>query len=155
MSNKIKYVHTNIVARDWRKLAQFYINALECKPRYPERDLSGEWVDRVTGLKDVNIKGIHLKLPGYEKGPTLEIFEYNLKSHPTAKVRINGPGLAHIAFHVEDMESVLRKVKKHGGSQLGDLVEQEIEGVGTIKVVYTHDIEGNIVELQHWKLLKH
>jgi predicted enzyme related to lactoylglutathione lyase len=153
MNPKIKFVHTNIVARDWQKLARFYIEVFGCEPRYPERDFSGEWVDRVTGLKDVNIKGIHLKLPGYEKGPTLEIFEYNLKSHPTSKVRINGPGLAHIAFHVEDMESVLNAIKKHGGNQVGDLVEQEIEGIGTIKVVYARDVEGNIVELQHWKFI--
>ncbi|MFZ5652735.1 MAG: VOC family protein [Bacillota bacterium] len=43
MNSNIKYVHTNIVARDWKKLSQFYIDVFDCKPVYPERDLSGDW----------------------------------------------------------------------------------------------------------------
>ena len=51
------------------------------------RDLSGEWLDRATGLKNAHIKGIHLRLPGYgEGGPTLEIFQYD----PAKSSGING-----------------------------------------------------------------
>jgi hypothetical protein len=41
-----------------------------------ERNLKGERVDALTGLEKANIRGIHLKLPGFEDGPTLGIFEY-------------------------------------------------------------------------------
>ncbi len=76
MKSSIKYVHTNIVAEDWKKLAHFYIDVFQCRIKPPERDLSGEWLDTLTSIKNVVIKGVHLELPGYIDGPTLEIFSY-------------------------------------------------------------------------------
>ena len=74
----MKFIHTNIIASDWRKLADFYIKVFGCKEVYPKRDLRGEWIDRGTGIRDVHVEGVHLILPGYnEDGPTLEIFQYN------------------------------------------------------------------------------
>jgi len=61
-------------------LADFYIRVFDCKPRPPERDLSGEWVDKLTGLPNTKIKGIHLLLPGYDiDGPTLEIIDAEIE----------------------------------------------------------------------------
>ena len=88
----IKYVHTNIVARDWRKLSGFYINVFECKPQYPERDLSGEWIENLTNIPNVKVKGIHLRLPGYENGPTLEIFGYEPDDLRSNEPKINQQG---------------------------------------------------------------
>jgi hypothetical protein len=36
-----RYVHTSLVARDWKTLAKFYIQALDCKRKLPERNLKG------------------------------------------------------------------------------------------------------------------
>ena len=79
--NSIKYVHTNLVAKDWKSLAQFYIKVFGCKRKPPERNLSGKWLDTLTALKNANVKGIHLQLPGYGQkgGPTLEVFSTQLK----------------------------------------------------------------------------
>ena len=133
---KIKFVHTNIIAKDWKKLAQFYINVFGCQPVYPERDLAGEWIDQATGIKDVRIRGIHLRLPGYEDGPTLEIFQYDKQIESDSPPAINRPGFAHIAFLAEDVQSFYDKLLENGGSKLGDIVEKEIEGVGVLTVVY-------------------
>lgn len=46
----IKYVHTNILANDWKKLSQFYMDVFGCKPVYPERDLEGKWIDKMTDI---------------------------------------------------------------------------------------------------------
>lgn len=62
----IKYAHTNIVAKDWRRLSDFYFKVFDCKPVFPERDLSGKWIEKVTNIDNVSIKGIHLTLPGYD-----------------------------------------------------------------------------------------
>ena len=94
----IKYVHTNIISEDWKKLAQFYIDVLKCTPVPPERSLSGDWLDKGTGVKNAELNGIHLRLPGYgENGPTLEIFQYTKmeeKPEPTA----NRKGLGQIIY---------------------------------------------------------
>jgi len=151
MNNSIKYVHTNIVARNWEELAQFYIDVFDCDPVYPERDMSGEWIDRITGIKNTHIEGIHLKLPGYGNGPTLEIFEYKPNSNDQKEHIINTYGLAHIAFHVDDVDETLDKVLRFGGSKYGQLVEKEMKDLGTLTIIYTRDPEGNIVEIQNWK----
>jgi len=147
----IKFVHTNIIAKDWEKLAQFYIKVFGCEPVYPERNLNGKWIDQVTNLEGVHIRGIHLRLPGYIDGPTLEIFEYNKKIKENELAAINRPGFAHIAFLVDDVEFYLNKTLEHGGSRLGELVEKEIEGIGVLTVVYARDPEENIIEIQNWK----
>ena len=41
MTITARYVHTNLIARDWRVLARFYQEVLGCVPVPPERDLSG------------------------------------------------------------------------------------------------------------------
>jgi len=156
---KTKFSHVNLVSSDWRKLADFYIKVFDCRPKLPERNLSGEWLDKLTDLQDVHIKGIHLLLPGGDHGeesasasagPTLEIFQYDHNKTNTQK-NINLEGFGHIAFAVENVEEKLQLLLEHGGSTVGELIDTEIEGVGRISVVYAKDPEGNIIEIQKWE----
>ncbi len=149
--NNIKYVHTNIIAENWRKLAQFYIDVFACKPTYPERDLSGDWIDKMTMINNVRIKGIHLSLPGYENGPTLEIFEYKPDNPAEGKPIINRQGFGHLAFHVDSVEDVLKSLLDNGGEQLGELVNKDYGEFGILTAVYARDPEGNIIEIQNWQ----
>ncbi|QTL97469.1 VOC family protein [Iocasia frigidifontis] len=146
----IKYVHTNIIARDWKKLSQFYINVFDCKPLYPERDLSGKWIDKMTNINNVNIKGIHLRLPGYENGPTLEIFEYKPQKLRNSESEINDQGFGHIAFHVDAVDDVLEKVLQNGGKKLGQIIKKDYSELGILTAVYAQDPEGNFIEIQNW-----
>jgi len=147
----MNFVHINIVARDWRALAQFYVEALGCEILTPERDLSGEWLDRLTDLKDVHIQGAHLRLPGYAEGqgPTLEVFQYDAMAPVDKPPAINGPGFAHIAFAVEDVRACVDAICAHGGTVLGEIVETKV-GERLLCVAYARDIEGNLVEIQRW-----
>ena len=120
----------------------------------PERKLSGEWLEKGTGLKGADLEGVHLKLPGYgEEGPTLEIFQYK-NQEPGKQATVNRPGFTHIAFSVEDVAEKLQKIISNGGKALGEMVSKEIPGAGTISFVYATDPEGNIVEIQKWDSLK-
>jgi predicted enzyme related to lactoylglutathione lyase len=147
----MKYVHTNIVAKDWRKLARFYIDVCDCEPVFPERDMSGNWIERLTNIDKAHIQGIHLKLPGYEAGPTLEIFSYDHVRDSQSESSIDQLGFAHIAFRVENVGEAVNKLISFGGELYGEIVEKEIEDVGHLTVVYCKDPEGNIIELQHWQ----
>ncbi|KLU64441.1 glyoxalase-like domain protein [Desulfosporosinus acididurans] len=146
----IKYAHTNIVAKDWRKLSEFYINVFECKPQYPERDLSGEWIDNLTNIPNVKVKGIHLSLPGYGDGPTLEIFSYEPDNLRNNEPKINLQGYGHIAFHVDEVEVVVQKLVEHGGKILGQIIKKDYEGIGLLTAAYAQDPEGNFIEIQNW-----
>jgi predicted enzyme related to lactoylglutathione lyase len=145
-----KYVHTNLIARDWKRLVRFYTDVFGCERKGPERDMSGEWLDRITSLNDARLTGVHLRLPGYgDDGPTLEIFSYDQlieRDLPAA----NQCGFAHIAFAVDDVDQALRAAIAAGGSAVGNITTTKLEGVGMLRVVYARDPEGNIVELQKW-----
>lgn len=146
----IKFVHVNIISKDWRKLAEFYTKVFECKPLWPERNLTGEWLDKATSIQEAHIEGIHLRLPGFEEGsPTLEIFQYKENNHALDK-KVNTEGIGHLAFRVDDVKTVIKKVLKNGGKQLGKITTTEIKDVGTITFAYTSDPEGNIIEIQNW-----
>jgi len=147
---KSKFSHVNIICKDWKKLADFYIKVFDCKPKPPERNLSGKWVDELTSLSEATIKGMHLLLPGYEKdGPTLEIFEYN-KNIGNPSKDINLEGFGHIAFAVDDVQEKLNFLIENGGTTVGKLIDADIAGVGKITAVYARDPEGNIIEIQKW-----
>jgi predicted enzyme related to lactoylglutathione lyase len=151
MTLNARFVHTNLVAKDWRKLAQFYQQVFGCTPMLPERNLSGQWLDDCTGVPNAEIRGVHLRLPGYgDEGPTIEVFQYNHMAE-RSKTTINRPGFAHIAFAVDDVEAAREAVLAAGGGTYGELVHVEIAGAGEITVVYLTDPEGNIIELQRWR----
>ncbi len=147
---RAKYVHTNLIAQNWKALADFYVRVFGCTPVPPERDLAGEWLDDATHLSHAHIRGIHLRLPGHgDSGSTLEIFSYdNEEAKPATAV--NRPGLGHIAFAVDDVYAARDVVVANGGSDVGKIVNTEIPGAGKICFVYVADPEGNIIELQQW-----
>jgi predicted enzyme related to lactoylglutathione lyase len=150
MTVNAKYVHTNLVARDWRRLARFYERVFGCTPVPPERNLEGQWLDDGVGIPGARIRGIHLRLPGYgDEGPTLELFQYEPaeKRLPTAA---NRPGFGHVAFAVEDVKATRDAVLAAGGGELGKVVSVEVAGAGRITFAYLTDPEGNIIEIQCW-----
>ncbi len=145
-----KYAHTNLIAKDWKRLSTFYQEVFDCVPLLPERDLSGEWIDQATGIKDAHIHGIHLRLPGFgDDGPTLELFQYDsMPERPSVKP--NTPGFSHIAFSVDDVAVTAQAILDHGGATIGELTVRELPGVGLLSFQYLADPEGNIVEIQNW-----
>lgn len=150
MSLESRYVHTNLVARDWRRLAGFYQQVFGCELVPPERDLHGPWLAAATGVTEARIQGVHLRLPGQgPEGPTLEIFQYE-SLVKTPEPATNRPGFAHIAFQVEDVESAREAILHAGGGRVGEVVTRTIPGAGEITFVYVADPEGNIIELQSW-----
>lgn len=150
MPLRATYVHTNLTARDWRRLVRFYCDVFGCVPKLPERDLQGPWLERLTAVPAAHLRGLHLALPGYgEGGPTLEIFTYDAMN-AAPKPIVNVPGFGHIAFSVEDVDLALAAVIAAGGSSVGEISRTDVPGVGNLTVVYARDPEGNIVELQTW-----
>lgn len=146
-----RYVHTNIIAKDASMLIDFYKTVFHCKSINETRDLRGTWLDRLTGLNEAHITGEHLLLPGYgEDHPTLEIFSYDTLRE-TISTEINRPGIAHIAFEVDDMEATLGEIISAGGSSVGELVTAAYPDGQEAVFVYARDPEGNIIELQSWR----
>jgi catechol 2,3-dioxygenase-like lactoylglutathione lyase family enzyme len=144
-----RYAHTNLVARDWRALGRFYEETLGCVPMAPERNLSGEWLDRATGIPGAHITGAHYQLPGAgSAGPTLEIFQYEPREDAPPPPA-NRPGFGHIAFVVPNVEAARAALIAAGGQAVGTVESVNIPEAGRITWTYVRDPEGNIIELQH------
>ncbi len=142
-----RFVHTNVIARDWRALADFYVRVFGCKVLAPERDYRSRELDAGTGLTDAHLTGAHLQLPGTEA--TLEVYQYDALED-RAPTRINRPGFGHIAFEVDDVRSALEELKANGGSAVGEVVTLTTKTGRRVTWVYATDPEGNVVELQSW-----
>lgn len=148
----MKYLHTNLIAKDWRSLAKFYEDVFGCVRVLPERHLSGESIERGSNVPGARIDGVHLRLPGGGKnGPTLELFQYAVPERVPLPVA-NRLGFGHIAFQVDDVAAIRAAVVEGGGSMVGTIETVMIEGVGTITWTYVRDPEGNIIELQRQNL---
>ena len=143
----IRYRHTNLVARDWQRLSAFYQKTLGLAPIGQTRDISAQWLGRLTGIPGAHIRGEHLELPG--TGVTLEVFSYDdvLPGEPAP----NRAGFGHIAFEVDDVEAALSRVLAEGGGHVGEVVNAPYPGGATATFVYASDPEGNLIELQSWK----
>lgn len=145
-----KYVHTNLIAEDWRSLASFYERLFGCVPVPPERDYCGEKLEAGSGIAGAHLTGMHLRLPGYgENGPTLEILNYNLLEK-RAGIAVNRPGFGHIAFLVDDVQAARQAVLAEGGKEVGQIVTLGIATGAKVTWCYVTDIEGNVIELQSW-----
>jgi predicted enzyme related to lactoylglutathione lyase len=150
MSIFAKYVHTNLIAENWRMLSDFYQKVFDCSVVPPERNYKGETLEAGTGIPGAHLQGIHLRLPGYgDSGPTLEIFSYTPKEIKN-NTKINRPGFGHIAFQVDNVEHAKEIVLKNGGKEIGEVVTLELSSGARIKWCYVTDPEGNIIELQKW-----
>lgn len=150
MSLAAKYVHTNLIAEDWRALANFYQELFGCIPVPPERDFQGERLEAGTNLPGAHLRGAHLRLPGYgDNGPTLEIFNYSpLESR--GKTAVNRPGFGHIAFSVDNVAAAQKAVVQAGGRAIGEIVTLPVAAGAHVTWCYVTDPEGNILELQSW-----
>jgi predicted enzyme related to lactoylglutathione lyase len=141
--------HTNLIARDWRRLAAFYQHVFGCSPVPPERQLQGGAIARGSAVPGARLEGVHLRLPGHgDTGPTLEIFTYH-ELADTLPAVANRPGFGHIAFMVPDVAASQAVVLAAGGAVHGDIVTTTA-GSRSVTWCYVRDPEGNLVELQCW-----
>ena len=146
-----RFVHTNLIARDWQGLARFYMDCFGCTVVPPERHYRGADLERGTGIPGSELHGVHLRLPGNgDDGPTLEIYCYTILGQSLAPA-VNRPGFGHIAFSVDDVPQAREAVLSAGGKPVGEVVTLHTSAGKAVTWCYVTDPEGNIIELQSWR----
>ena len=133
--------HTGIVVRNLEESVEFYraLGFVE-----DNRDTEeGVFIDTVVGLQNTKLEWVKLKAPcGY----LLELIQYN--SHPEqkeiTKQRSNQLGCSHLAFSVDDIDTICEKIKEIGGSVVNP---PALTNDKKVKVAYCHDNEGNLMEV--------
>jgi catechol 2,3-dioxygenase-like lactoylglutathione lyase family enzyme len=133
--------HTGVVVRNLEKSVEFYrvLGFVE-----DNRDTEeGNFIDAVVGLKNAKVEWVKLKAPD---GYLLELLQYH--SHPEqkeiAKQKSNQLGCSHLAFGVDNIDSVCEKIEEIGGSIVNP---PALTNDKKVKVAYCHDNEGNLMEI--------
>ena len=145
-----RFGHVNVIARDWRSLADWYSRVFGCVFVPPERDYSGPDLAAGTGVPGASLRGVHLRLPGHgDAGPTLEIYQYGSMPEGLPPA-MNRPGFQHIAFAVPSVVDARAAVVAAGGGVIGEVVTLETADGRFVTWAYVTDPEGNGIELQSW-----
>ena len=133
--------HINIVVTDMGKAADFFV--LLGFSVYEQKELTGEWIDRVTGLHGV--RALYAGLRHESVSTVVELLQY---LHPEGECsavlsKANSIGIRHFAFQVQNIEEDIRKLQDSGADFFGPL---QTNPYGK-KMIYVKGPEGIIVEL--------
>ena len=133
--------HTGIVVKNLRKTSEFYLS-LGFKIQSEDSEV-GDFIESVTGIKNVNIKWIKMNLPD---GNLLELIKYIYpeEANNKNKQKANQIGISHLAFNVKDIDQFCQNVIKLGGSVIN---MPALTNNNYFKVAYCHDVEGNLFEV--------
>jgi predicted enzyme related to lactoylglutathione lyase len=121
-----KFAYVQIGAKDYKRLADFYIKALGFTLSASQEWLCGK-------------EGICLSAPGYAQGDAPVFGFVPAVNGETAA--INDAGFAHTCFETNDVKAAVRQLLKCGGSVHSTMKSPEIH-----PCVYCKDPEGNVVE---------
>ena len=145
-----RFGHVNVIATDWRRLADFYGRVFGCEVVPPKRDYGGTDLERGTAVPGATLRGVHMRLPGHgDAGPTLEIYTYG-ENVAGGVATANRTGWGHVAFVVDDVEAAREDVHRNGGADVGEDVTLQTADGRRVTWCYVSDPEGNLVELQSW-----
>jgi len=132
--------HVSVVVDDLAAAIEFFVElGLELQG---EGSVEGREVDRIVGLDGVRSELAFLRTPdGHGR---LELVKFH--SPPTQggdrQAPANTPGIRHIAFAVEKIETVIARLRARGAELVG-----ELEPYGGYLLCYIRGPEGIIVEL--------
>ncbi|MGP4109199.1 VOC family protein [Virgibacillus sp. L01] len=133
--------HVGVIVNDLSAAKEFFLDfGLEM---LGEGEVEGEWVERIIGLNDVRETVVMLGMPDGEA--TLELVKFHTPSDEKGIQQsfANTLGIRHIAFAVEDIESVVAKLKKKGTELFGEVQNYK----NAYKLCYVRGPEGIILEL--------
>jgi catechol 2,3-dioxygenase-like lactoylglutathione lyase family enzyme len=136
--------------KDIDRMQDFYISVFGCVPVREIQRLRGEWIERITAVRNGEIRYVHLRLPGCgDNGPEIELVQY---LNPTKELDITPDtlGFGHLSFGVADVYAALEAVRNAGGGNVGEVVTVDVPNRGRLTEVYATDPEGNIIELQSY-----
>ena len=133
--------HVGIVVDDLAAATAFFVElGLEL---LGEGSVEGRWVDRIVGLDGVRVEQAMVQTPdGHGR---LELVKF--RSPPTQggdpHAPANTPGIRHVAFAVDDIDTVVAGLRARGAELVGEVVRYE----DRYRLCYVRGPEGIIVEL--------
>ncbi|MEK5174524.1 VOC family protein [Heyndrickxia sp. FSL W8-0496] len=137
--NRIDHVSINV--NDLSEAKAFFLNlGLEVRAEW---EMDGELLDRIVGLNNVKTACVGLCMPNGEAWIELVKFYTPSDEKDIQPPFANTLGIRHICFAVEDIESIVAKLKKNGTEIFSEIKQYE----ASYKLCYVRGPEGIILEL--------
>ncbi len=115
--------HVGIVVEDLAAAIAFFVElGLELEG---ETTVEGEWVDKLVGLDDVRSDIAFVRVPGGEGRVELSTFQRPVAVDAAPRAALNVPGIPRLAFVVDDVHDVVKRLGTHGAELLGEVVRYE------------------------------
>ena len=146
--------HINIVVSDLERSVRFYTGVLGFK-KIKEASLEGAWIERIVGLRGVRGRVAYVVAPAGE--PRLELLCYDAPAGATTQLnsQANTIGLRHLALRVDDLASVVARLRAAGTTLFSEpvLVPAEVvrHDAGEKTLIYFLDPDGVILELTEYR----
>ncbi|MGX2993563.1 VOC family protein [Streptomyces sp. JNUCC 64] len=137
----LRMEHVGVVVDDLAAATDFFV-ALGLEPE-GEGPVEGRWVDRVVGLDGVRARIAVLRTPDGHGRIELAAFQSPVDGRDRRAEPANAPGLRHVAFSVDDLDSVLGGLRERGVERVGEVERYE----DVYRLCYVRGPEGIIVEL--------
>ena len=133
--------HVGIVVDDLAAATEFFVElGLVLQGEAP---VEGRWVDRIVGLEGVQVDFAMMQTP--DGNGRLELSQFHSPSNQgdDRHAPANAPGIRHVAFAVEDIDSVVAGLRARGAELVGELERYE----DSYRLCYVRGPEGIIIEL--------
>jgi catechol 2,3-dioxygenase-like lactoylglutathione lyase family enzyme len=133
--------HVGIVVDDLAAATEFFLElGLELQG---EGSVEGQWADRIVGLDGIRSQIAMLQTPDGNGRIELSKFHSPPAQGGNRDAPANTPGIRHIAFAVEDIDTVVAGLRARGTELVGELERYE----DSYRLCYVRGPEGIIVEL--------
>jgi catechol 2,3-dioxygenase-like lactoylglutathione lyase family enzyme len=140
---QIRTAHTGITVSDVERSVAFYrdvlgfevVRSIECR---------GPIFEKVTGVRGADMLIADVRAPD---GHLIELLQYRSPVGTKSESRPCDPGSLHIAFLVEDIESVIVQVRRAGVIPVSPSIPVFPPGRSEgLRAIYTRDPDGVVIE---------
>lgn len=136
------FEHVGIIVEDLEEVAGFF--ELLGFRRGETARVGGAWADRVNGLTGTDVEMVFVTAPDGSGALELSRFLRPVSPASTAEAApSNALGLRHLAYRVDDVASLVTRVRAAGYDTMAEIVNYEDQWL----VCYVRGPEGLIVEL--------
>jgi catechol 2,3-dioxygenase-like lactoylglutathione lyase family enzyme len=141
--------HVGFVVRDIDASIAFYTGGLGLRLRHRQAQ-DNAYTRSLVGYEDASLRIAQFQLPEGEppaSGHILELIEYLVPEGGPADLERNTTGAGHLAFLVDDIETMTARLTALGATPLSQ-PNEITEGINKGgKAVYLHDPDGIMLEL--------
>jgi catechol 2,3-dioxygenase-like lactoylglutathione lyase family enzyme len=120
---RLQMDHVSVVVDDLEAATAFFVElGMDVEGTAP---VEGPWVDRVNGMDDVHVQITMLRTPDGHNGLELTKFHAPAVLNPDSDNAPNTLGLRSVMFAVDDIDDVIARLRTHGATLVGEVVQYE------------------------------